>query len=170
MILGLDLGQNLGWVLGNRVGPLRHGVFTLKNTTDLGAWLRSSDEFFQYIFQEGVTGVAVEQPFMGSSYQAARKLLALLGHAYYWASFYGIPTSCFQEVAISTGKRTLSGYGKADKDQMIAAAAARGYPDLDTEHEADALGVWWVYQFGAMEPAKRKPKSSKGRSIINDQA
>ncbi len=166
MILGLDLGQNIGWVLGNRVGPLRHGVFELKNTTDLGVWLRSSDEFFQAIFQEQVTGVAVEQPFLGESYYPARKLLALLGMAHYWGSFYGVSSMCFMEVAISTGKRTLSGYGKADKDQMIAAAAARGYPSITTEHEADALGVWWVYQFGAMEPAaKRKTRSSKGVSV-----
>lgn len=175
MILGLDLGQTIGWCLGNAVGPLRHGEFPLKNTTDLGLWLRSSDDFFIPMFRDGgVTGVAIEQPFLspggkkadGSSkpggYYPARKLLSLLGHAYMWGSFYGLSDIHFEEVPVASAKLTLSGSGAADKDQMIAAAAARGYPSITGEHEADALGIWWCYVFGRAEPiAKRRSKSSK---------
>lgn len=179
MILGLDLGQNIGWVLGDRVGPLRHGVHVMKTTTDLGLWLRSGDEFWQQIFGTGlVTGVAIEQPFLSSGgkkkdggsrpggYYPARKLLALLGAAYYWGSFYGLSSQHFMEVPIATGKMTLTGYGKADKPRMIAAAKERGYVDIETEHEADALGVWWVYQFGRQEPIRKASSRSSKAKII----
>lgn len=166
MILGLDLGQTIGWVLGDAVGPLRHGIHPMQNTTDLGLWLRSGDEFWQQIFGSGlVTGVAIEQPFLGESYYPARKLLALLGAAYYWGSFYGLSATQFMEVPIATGKKTLTGYGKADKNRMVAAAKERGYVDIETEHEADALGVWWVYQFGRQEPI-RKPRSRSSKAEI----
>lgn len=162
--LGLDLGQNIGWVKGGPVGPLEHGSFPMPNTTDLGLWLQGSDALFRKILP-GCTGVAVEQPFLGDSYFPARKLLALLGHVYYWGRVVGIAQSQFKEVAISTGKKTLSGYGRADKDQMIAAAAALGYEGYD-EHEADALGVWWVYVFGEAEalPSQRS-RSGPGKVI-----
>ncbi|MBU0801416.1 MAG: hypothetical protein KKA05_10515 [Alphaproteobacteria bacterium] len=165
-IVGIDLGQTIGWVKGDPVGQLRWGSFTLANTTDLGAWLESADEILNPLLR-GATGVAVEQPFMGKNYFPVRKLIALLGQVHRWARIHNIHYQAIQEIAIPTGKRTLSGSGKADKDMMIAAAAAHGYEGM-TEHEADALGVWWVYQFGAAEPAKRPSKrSSKGVSLIS---
>jgi len=161
MILGLDLGQTVGWVLGDAVGPLRSGSFELKNTTDLGAWLRSSDPLFQALLPQ-CTAIAVEQPFMGKSYFPARKLIALLGHVYYHWNCIGRSASGIEEIPVSTGKLTLSGHGGADKDRMIAAAAERGYPDL-SEHEADALGIWWCYVFGRRESiAKARARTSKG--------
>lgn len=165
MILGLDLGQHIGWCLGNAVGPMRHGTFPLENSTDLGVWLRSSDEFFMSILDEDITGIGVEQPFLGESYYPARKLLALLGHLYWHASYKGISASLIQEVPVPTGKLALSGMGHATKEQMIEAATAQGYPGITTEHEADALGIWWVYVFGRAEPI-RKPHSRSGKGRV----
>lgn len=165
MILGLDLGGTLGWVKGNAVGPIQHGQFDCENTTNLGRWLKSSDTFFRTILP-GVTAIAVEQPYLGDSYYPARKLLAQLGHLYYWCDAVGVPIGNVREIAISTGKHTLAGHGRADKDQMIAAAFdMHGLEGLD-EHEADALGIWHVHVFGEREKtAPRRTRSGPGKSV-----
>lgn len=164
MILGLDLGVNLGWVLGDATGPMRRGTFECENTTDLGVFLHSTDRFFQAVMPLA-RGIAVEQPFLGESYYPARKALALLGHVYYWGRVYGIGASQIKEIPVSTGKLTLSGFGHADKDQMIAAAARLGYEDFD-EHQADALGIWWCYVFGRREAARPKRVRSGKPTVI----
>lgn len=163
MILGVDLGQHVGWVLGGSVGPLRFGTFEMKNTSDLGAWLRSSDELWQGLFGSGqVDGIAVEQPFLGQDYYPARKLLALLGHMAYWANFYGISSRSIQEIPIATGKLALSGRGNADAEMMIAAALRVHGVEMN-EHEAHAAGIHNVYLFGRAEPIRKaRSKSSKG--------
>lgn len=161
MIIGLDLGQHIGWVKGNAVGPMASGTFEMDNTTDLGRWLQSSDPFFRQQLN-GVTGIAVEQPFMGTDYFAARKLIALLGHMHYWRRIHGLPSNAVSEIAVSTGKKALSGRGNATAEQMIAAAAGHGHLGMD-EHQAHALGIWWVYVFGrAEDPPKPRTRSSKG--------
>lgn len=164
MILGIDLGQTVGWVKGGAVGPLEHGEYPMAQSSDLGLWLHSFDGFFQGGIMRGVTGISVEQPFLGSDYYPARKLISQLGHLYHWARFFQIPASNIMEVPVATGKLTLSGDGRADKTKMIAAAATHGYEGL-SEHEADALGIWWVYIFGRRERAKGRPKSSPGQVV-----
>lgn len=164
-VLGIDLGQTVGWFLGEAVGPCRWGSFPLATTTDLGRWLKSSDEFWQAILPEA-DAMAIEQPFLGASYYPARKLISLLGHAYWHAGYVGLTHNAIMEVPVSTGKHTLTGHGNADKDQMIAAAAADGYEDMD-EHAADAYGIWKVYVFGRREKiSKPKARNGKGKSIL----
>lgn len=164
MILGLDLGRNIGWVKGNTVGPMERGTFPLSDSTDLGRWLAESDPFFRTVLP-GVTGIAVEQPFMGKDFKSVRKLVALLGHLHWWAAMPQFQVSGYiREIAISTGKLTLSGSGAADGDRMIAAAAERGCP-VDDDHQAHALGIWWVYAFGAAEPI-RKAKSRSSAPVV----
>ena len=168
MILGLDLGQTIGWFKAKPVGPCQHGQFTLKNTTDLGLWLRSSDAFFAEVL-EGVTAIGVEQPFLGSDYYPARKLLALLGHVYYHANTRGIAASMIREYPVATAKLTLAGHGKAEKWKMIEAAAKMGHEDMG-EHAADALAQWCCYVHGPRESLaaqRAKAKTSKGRSLMN---
>lgn len=169
-ILGVDLGQSIGWVLGGPVGPLRHGTFELRKTTDLGLWLKSSDELWQELFSSGlVSGIGVEQPFMGEDYYPIRKLLALLGHMYWHASYYGISANSIQEIPVATGKKALSGKGNADADYMVA-AALRVHGLVMSEHEAHAAGIHNVYLFGkAEDPPKPRTRSSKG-TIISTEA
>jgi hypothetical protein len=163
-ILGLDLGQQIGWVKGAAVGPIRNGVFKdMPNTTDLGKWLAGSDGFFRAILP-GVTAIAVEQPFLGDSYWPARKLLAMLGHVHYWAHFHGI--GVIEEIPVATGKLTLAGHGAASKERMIAAAVEWGLTDPE-EHDADALGIWKTFVFGKRVPPPKARSRSGPVTIIS---
>lgn len=170
--LALDLGQNIGWCRGSAVGPLDFGTFPMKETSDLGLWLQGSDSFLMNIMK-GVDDIAVEQPFLGDSYFPARKLISLLGHVYYHARFQGIAAQHVNEIAVSSGKKALSGYGKADKDQMIQAACDFwGFEaeEID-EHIADASGILKFHLFGSGPPSRnRKTRSSPGRSILRGPA
>lgn len=153
MTLGLDLGKKIGWVKGDTVGPIESGTFELEETTDLGLFLQSSDAFLMNVLP-GVKQIAYEQPYLGDNLWPAQKLLALLGHVAYHARFQGIGWKQMHPIANSTGKKKLAGHGHAEKPQMIEAAKLWGLDDPD-EHEADALGVWLVKQFGpAAEPRK----------------
>jgi Holliday junction resolvasome RuvABC endonuclease subunit len=163
MILGIDLGQHLGWVKGDPVGRFSHGTIEMPKSTILGQWLAGLDPHIPELLF-GVTGIAIEQPFMGRDYYPIRKLIALLGYVHRHAELAGI--RAIKEYPVATGKLTLSGRGNADAEQMIAAAAERGYPGLN-EHEAHALGIWWIWQFGAAESRSRAARTSKGRSILN---
>jgi len=155
----VDLGQMMGWVKGDIVGPMTYGTFTMPQTTNLGKWLKGMDAFCRQLLP-GVTSLAVEQPFLGQDYFPARKLISALGHLHYWSGFYGVLV--VQEIAISSGKLNLSGSGAADAPRMIAAAKERYGLDLD-EHQAHALGIWDVFQMGKTPPIpKAKSRSSKG--------
>ena len=158
-LLALDLGQNVGWVRGSVVGPMTFGTFEMVRSTNLGKWLASFDPFVRKHFS-GVTAIAVEQPFLGENYFAARKLIALLGAVHYWSSFY--PIGVVNEIAVSSGKLNLSGLGNADAERMIRAAKDRYGLDMD-EHQAHALGIWDVHHLGKMAPIpKARSRSSKG--------
>lgn len=165
--LALDLGQHIGWIKGAAVGPLEHGTFDLPETTDLGAWLASTDAFFPEVMA-GVTSIAAEQPFLGASYYPARKLLALLGHVYHHAHYQGIGAKQVDEIPVATGKVTLSGRGNAEAPEMVAAACEFfGFePEEIDEHQAHAAGIFKVHIFGRT-PARpsHRPRSSPGRVI-----
>ena len=164
MLLAIDLGRNMGWVLGARVGPLRGGTIQLEDTTDLGRFVASMVDPLRPLIRE-CTAIAVEKPdTAGLSYYGIRKNMAGLGMLHYLAHIYG--GKPVEEISVTTGKLTLAGHGRADKDQMIFAAIERGLSN-PTEHEADAFGIWLVHQFGAAERNKRNPRrSGKGRSIL----
>lgn len=181
--LALDLGQHIGWVKGAAVGPLEHGSFPVEDTTDLGRWLRSIDAFLMNAMR-GVDDIAVEQPFLQSGgkkadgtskpggYYPARKLLAQLGHVYYAAHNSGIAAKHVHEYPVATAKLTLAGSGKADKDQMVAAACDfYGWePHEIDEHTADASAIFKVHLFGAVEGRRKKPRSSPGVSLLRGSA
>lgn len=166
-ILAIDLGTHLGWFLGGAVGPCSHGTYKLEDTTDMGRWLRSSDAFFQKILPV-CRHVVVEKPNTAgdSAYFAIRKNMALLGHVHYWAGFHGIVIRPSDEISVMTGKLTLAGSGRAEKQDMIDAAARDGFVGMD-EHAADAYGIWKVAVFGARVPIRKaRSRSSKGVSLV----
>lgn len=167
MIVGIDLGVNLGWVRGNAVGPIEYGTISVQGGSNYGHFLSSSVDAFHHILRDA-SAVAVEQPFMGQDYYPARKLLGQLGLLHLMARQQGISHKAIEEIPIATGKLTLSGSGRADGPRMIAAAAERGLEM--NEHEAHALGIWWVYVFGKREPVGKRPRSSKGRSVLKEEA
>lgn len=155
-ILALDLGQKLGWVKGPAGAlPVKAGTIELRDTAKLGPFLRSADDPLRDLL-EGVTAVAVEKPNTAgnSAYMAVRKLMGLLGHTHYWASFYGVSVT---EISVMSGKLSLAGSGRAQKDDMIRASAALGFPVTD-EHQADAHGIWRVFVHGAPETKSAREK------------
>lgn len=164
MLLAIDLGRNMGWVLGGIVGPLRSGTILLEDTTDLGRYIASMVDPLRPLIRE-CTSIAVEQPpTEGMSFTGIRKNMASLGFVHYLAHIYG--GKPVTEISVTTGKLMLAGHGRADKDQMVFAAIERGL-SMPTEHEADAYGIWLVQQFGKPERNKRNPKrSGKGKSVL----
>ena len=54
-----------------------------------------------------------------------------------WAELRGVP---YQGVPVGTVKRHATGKGNAAKEEMIAAARARGFRPSD-DNEADALAI-----------------------------
>lgn len=169
MILSIDLGTKLGWFLGDVVGPARWGTFPCAGGSDLGKRLRSTDEFWRAMLPL-CTGIAIEKPNTAgdSNYFPIRSNMAMLGHAHYWLGYYPNVTA-IEEISVNSGKLALTGFGHADKDQMIASAARQGYAGMD-EHQADALGIWMVFQFGKPETKaerlKRLRQEARGRSIL----
>jgi Holliday junction resolvasome RuvABC endonuclease subunit len=167
-VLAIDLGRHMGWVLGKPVGPLEFGTIELENTTDLGRYLASMVDPLRPLMRR-CSAIAVEQPIVGgaaSGYHAIRKNFAALGMVHYLAHIYGVAS--VTEISVTTGKLTLAGNGRADKDAMIFAAIERGL-DMPNEHEADALGIFWVHTYGKAERAKPNPRrSGKGRSVLKD--
>jgi hypothetical protein len=157
MILGIDLGTSMGWVLGDPVGPLEWGTFECAAGTHLGKRVASADAFWRKMLPR-CDGVAVEKPNTAgnSAYFAIRSNMALLGALHYWSTFYP-NVRVIEEISVMSGKLALSGNGHASKEEMIAAAAALGYEGM-TEHEADALGIWWIYQFGPAETKAQRMK------------
>ena len=167
-VLAIDLGRHMGWVLGKAVGPIEHGTIELENTTDLSRYLASMVDPLRPLMRRA-TAIAVEQPVVGgaaSGFHAIRKNFAMLGMVHYLAGIYGV--SSVTEISVTTGKLTLAGHGRADKDAMIFAAIERGLPLGITDHEADAYGIWWVHIHGKAERTNMRPKSSKGRSVLKD--
>lgn len=138
----------------------------LRDTTDLGAYLRSADQHIRDEF-EGASAIAVEQPnTAGQHYNGIRKNIALIGHIHYWASIYGLNVT---EVNVSHVKIAMTGNGHAKKEQVIAGA----YRFLETsalkididEHMADAVGVWHVFSYGVQESVnQRKTREAKERA------
>lgn len=164
MLLAIDIGRNMGWVLGAAVGPLRGGTIQLEDTTHLGRYLASMVDPLRPLIRE-CTAIAVEQPpTQGMSFTGIRKNMASLGMIHYLAQTYG--GKPVEEISVTTGKLALAGHGRADKDQMVFAAIERGLTH-PTEHEADAYGIWLVHQFGAPERNKKNPRrNGKGKSIL----
>lgn len=180
--LALDLGKSIGWMKGNAVGPVEHGTIDLGVEPDLGRFLLAAMMELTPLMR-GVHDIAVEQPFLSSGgkkadgtpkpggYYPARKLLGLLGVVYVCANTNGIPASRVHEVPVPTGKLALAGSGKADKDDMIAAACEWwGFePDEIDEHQADAGGILKFHHYGPGTPIRKaKSKSGPGRSILRN--
>lgn len=78
--------------------------------------------------------VVYERPF-ARGLHATRMLWGMAGVVEAWAADNGLPVL---DVLPTTIKKWATGSGKATKRDMIAKAAALGYPGLN-EHEADAL-------------------------------
>lgn len=160
-----DPGRNLGVL---RV-PLReksviaHGInlttLKLRDTTDIGAWLRSSDEPIREWIR-GASEVWAEKPNSRSSNHAAvAKNFALYGHLAYWCTFEGIP---FRGWNVTEAKLAMTDSGNAKKERVIPAAEFYlGLPaGTLTEHEADVVAGFVVVSYGAPPNAGERAKAA----------
>lgn len=164
-VLAIDIGTNLGWALGEAVGPLRFGTFRGSSSTDPRIWIPSFTPFLQKMFPL-CDAIAIEKPdTQGNNYAPIRKNFFLLGEVYRVAAWYPNVLSV-NEVGVSTAKKRLAGHGHADKDMMVAAARAEGYAVTD-DHQADAIAILMTHFFGPREDIpKPRSRSGKGRSIL----
>lgn len=87
---------------------------------------------------EDVSSIEVAMQAAGRTNKASRRMHDVCGILRGVAAALGVPV---YEVSATTAKATLTGSGRADKDQMMAAARRIfGVSDV-SEHGADALGV-----------------------------
>lgn len=149
MLIAFDPGMHLGWACAplGESHLLRFGTIKLRDTTDLGAYLRSADSELQAILR-GKTAIAIEKPNTHAQHHTGIfKNVSLYGHVAYWANMLGIPMNPVNTMHVKT---SITGSGNANKEMMIAGARALGF-DVADEHQADALGAWWTISYGVPE-------------------
>lgn len=176
MIVAFDPGRNLGVCRA----PSRdkkavvHDVslYTrkLRDTTDLGAYLRSADDHIREAIR-GTSEVVIEEPnTQGQNHSGIVKNVALAAHIAYWATLDGVP---WRFINLRHAKVILTDNGAAKKEQMMPAAEfLLGLPrGRLTEHEADAFGIWMVASFGVPESSSaRKARHAKERREAKEAA
>lgn len=166
MLGTLDTGGIIGWTRGPvsadaSPNQVAFGSFPLASTTDLGAYLASSDDFFQEFFGSGVTRWAIEIPNTrhAKSAAAAAKMMGLYAHALYWARVMQMPPPTV--FTPSEVKLALTGNGAAkkgpDNPEMETAARSLGYA-VQNDHEADAIGLRRAYTHGVPETKTERAK------------
>jgi Holliday junction resolvasome RuvABC endonuclease subunit len=174
-IAAFDPGRNLGILRA----PARekaaivhdHTLYTrkLRDTTDLGAFLRSADAHIHEALI-GATECAIERPnTQGQNHSGIVKNVALAGHIAYLATCKGVAV---EWVNVSAVKLILTDSGNAKKEQVIPAAELwLGLPGGTlTEHEADALGVWLVRCYGVPEGRAAREKAASARRRAEKEA
>lgn len=141
MILTLDLATRTGWCRGEPGGPVTVGTARLPKTgNDVGSFLNAFEHWLEGAL-DGIEYVVFESPIIRSSQlniAVMRKLYALAGVTEMVAKKRGL---IVLEERIQTVKKQLAGHGRADKEQMVAAARARGVPVTD-DNQADAFGLF----------------------------
>jgi Holliday junction resolvasome RuvABC endonuclease subunit len=172
----LDPGRNLGVLRA----PLReraaiiHGrtLYTakLRDTTDLGAFLRSGDDHIREAIR-GVDEVWVEEAnTQGQNHTGIVKNVALVGHIAYWCVLDDKPLKFFN---LRNAKVALTDSGNAKKPEMIAAAEFQlgVKPGHLSEHEADVFAGWLVASFGVpVSASQRAAKAAKERRLAREAA
>ena len=84
-----------------------------------------------------INAVYFEEVRRHAGVDAAHAYGGFMGHLTAWCEHHNIP---YQGVPVGTIKKHATGKGNAGKDEMIAAAKARGHDPVD-DNEADALAL-----------------------------
>jgi Holliday junction resolvasome RuvABC endonuclease subunit len=157
-LLALDLSTNVGWAFFARrdaepvMSTWRAPKASMENYGlryhEFELWL----ELLLDRYRPGV--VAFEAPIMPRNPGKAHAARLSFGFAAETERIaYKRQLRCL-ECHFSTVKVRLAGSGKAKKRQMISAAIRRGY-HVETEHEADAIGVGLV-AFDHIDPPQHE--------------
>lgn len=176
IIAAIDPGTNLGVCKAPKCdrSAIRPDVtlktVKLRDTTDIGAWLRSSDDHIREVLR-GADLLAIEKPnTQGQNHTGLFKNIALYAHCCYWACHHGVRV---QPINASHVKTILTDRGNAVKDEMVAAAEFQlGLKPGEIDHNAaDAFAVWLVASFGIPKSAsQRAQEAATARRIAREQA
>ena len=145
-ILALDLGTNTGWALHQRDGSITSGSESFKPHRFEGGGMRFL-RFKRWLAEikqcaDGIGLVVFEEVRRHASTDAGHVYGGFLATLCLWCEHHNIP---YQGVPVGTIKKHATGKGNAGKDEMIAAAVARGHhPDDDNEADALALLHWAI--------------------------
>tara|TARA_R110002051_G_scaffold316556_2_gene396341 strand:+ start:9280 stop:9795 length:516 start_codon:yes stop_codon:yes gene_type:complete len=144
MFLGLDLATCTGFCHGpadtGEVPTLGH-ITMPKTGPDVGRFLCVYEDWLNALVRRIEPALIVfEAPILPSTtkLETTRKLQGLAGVTEMVGHRHRIELA---EVAGSTVKKALTGSGKAEKADMIAAARHYGF-NPQTSDEADAFGIW----------------------------
>ena len=144
MQLALDLATQTGFCFGpadtGEIPTIGH--IRLPSTgTDVGRFLCAWQDWLEPKVREvEPTLIVFEAPILAGQTQIAttRKLQGMAGVTEMVGHRLGIEVA---EVATSQVKKALTGHGRAEKADMMAACRAYGFAP-QTSDEADAFGIW----------------------------
>jgi Holliday junction resolvasome RuvABC endonuclease subunit len=140
VILALDLGTTSGWAASSD-GFISHGYITFKPGRYEGGgmrYLRFKNWLTEIKNQLGqVDAVYFEEVRRHAGTDAAHVYGGFLAVLTAWCEHHKI---AYQGVPVGTIKKHATGKGNAGKDEMIAAAKAKGHP-VENDNEADALAI-----------------------------
>jgi Holliday junction resolvasome RuvABC endonuclease subunit len=140
-ILALDLGTTTGWALMARDGSITSGTESFKPHRFEGGGMRFL-RFKRWLTEikqtsDGIDAVYFEEVRRHLGVDAAHAYGGFMAQLTAWCEHHQIP---YQGVPVGTIKKHATGKGNASKDEMIAAAKARGHLTTD-DNEADALAL-----------------------------
>ena len=140
-ILALDLGTTTGWALMTRDGSITSGTESFKPHRFEGGGMRFL-RFKRWLTEikqtsDSIDAVYFEEVRRHLGVDAAHAYGGFMAHLTAWCEHHQIP---YQGVPVGTIKKHATGKGNASKDEMIAAAKARGHLHAD-DNEADALAL-----------------------------
>ncbi|WP_136646574.1 crossover junction endodeoxyribonuclease RuvC [Tabrizicola sp. YIM 78059] len=144
-ILALDLGTSTGWALRSHDGLITSGTVSFRRGRFDGGgmrYLRFSNWLTEIDRLSGpIAAIWFEEVRRHAGTDAAHVFGGLLATLTTWAELRGIP---YSGVPVGTIKKHATGRGNAPKQDMIAAARARGFSPAD-DNEADAIAILnWV--------------------------
>ncbi len=145
-ILALDLGTTTGWALAQHDGSINSGSQSFKPQRFEGGGMRYL-RFKHWLTEikqscdNGIDAIYFEEVRRHAGVDAAHAYGGFLATLTAWCEHHKIP---YQGVPVGTIKKHATGKGNASKEDMIAAAQARGAAPAD-DNEADAIALlYWA--------------------------
>ena len=140
-IFALDLGTTTGWALRGSDGHITSGSESFRPQRFEGGGMRFL-RFKRWLTElkavtNGIDALHFEEVRRHASTDAAHAYGGFLATLTAWCEHHQIP---YQGVPVGTIKKHATGKGNAGKEDVIAAARARGHAPVD-DNEADALAL-----------------------------
>ena len=150
-IRALDLGTQTGWALTSRDGSITSGSQSFKPQRFEGGGMRFL-RFKRWLTDikqcnDGIDQVVFEEVRRHVGVDAAHAYGGFMGQLTAWCEHHQIP---YQGIPVGTIKKHATGKGNAGKDEMVAAARARGHAPTD-DNEADAIALLYLAREMATE-------------------